>query len=548
MPTVEPPREDLRADLEAIVKHADAFEADEANAVLERISAKVAGDRELAFATFLALAEAFRQIYDSGWTAKALRAALHVAPPDRWIAIAIEYVAALEGDSEGAQAEAMAAELFARVPAADTFDVRMRLASACAQEHASTAATRLLRAAAAEARDDEQRAHVLVELRTALRDNDEDNAAETAALAALLAQPAALSIDTQIRGHLELAAWHLSETPSAPDVILHHAALAAKLGTRGADAELRDRASERYAEALFDAGEYERAEAVAVTMTPKRDEYGRPLQYEGALLEHIRRKRGTLADPPESVFAELPPIDDDTTFRFAEERTGVPEELAKFFTPAEGAAAIANLVGVDRMHEWSHGRVRTPDDLESQKIFGPIKSYACRCGRFLGNTYRGIVCHKCGVEVISRTTRTYRPAHISLMKPVVHPWLVGAIAKLLRRSQPSVRKADPSVLADELEALDLYRDAATIELTLEDGFASETKRAELTERLAYLAAFRDGYAKPSWCILTAIPVWPPEAELPNNITRAALRTAYVDILEPPDLAQAVRRLFNLFAK
>ncbi len=40
------------------------------------------------------------------------------------------------------------------------------------------------------------------------------------------------------------------------------------------------------------------------------------------------------------------------------------------------------------------------DGLFCAKIFGPVKDYECNCGKYKRMKHRGIVCEKCGVEVI----------------------------------------------------------------------------------------------------------------------------------------------------
>ena len=42
------------------------------------------------------------------------------------------------------------------------------------------------------------------------------------------------------------------------------------------------------------------------------------------------------------------------------------------------------------------------------KIFGPVRDYECICGKYKRMKHRGIVCDKCGVEVISSKVRRER--------------------------------------------------------------------------------------------------------------------------------------------
>ena len=69
-------------------------------------------------------------------------------------------------------------------------------------------------------------------------------------------------------------------------------------------------------------------------------------------------------------------------------------------------------VSPEKIREWSHGEVKKPetinyrtfkperDGLFCAKIFGPVKDYECNCGKYKRMKHRGIVCEKCGVEVI----------------------------------------------------------------------------------------------------------------------------------------------------
>ena len=41
------------------------------------------------------------------------------------------------------------------------------------------------------------------------------------------------------------------------------------------------------------------------------------------------------------------------------------------------------------------------DSLYSQRIFGPIKDYECKCGHLSGLVHEGEICEKCNVKNIS---------------------------------------------------------------------------------------------------------------------------------------------------
>jgi len=67
------------------------------------------------------------------------------------------------------------------------------------------------------------------------------------------------------------------------------------------------------------------------------------------------------------------------------------------------------------------------DGLFCSKIFGPIKDYECNCGKYKRMKHRGIVCEKCGVEVIQSKVRRERMGHIELASPVAHIWFLKCL-------------------------------------------------------------------------------------------------------------------------
>ena len=49
------------------------------------------------------------------------------------------------------------------------------------------------------------------------------------------------------------------------------------------------------------------------------------------------------------------------------------------------------------------------------------------CGKYKRMKYRGIVCEKCGVEVIQSKVRRERMGHIELASPVAHIWFLKSV-------------------------------------------------------------------------------------------------------------------------
>ncbi|MBP3730875.1 MAG: DNA-directed RNA polymerase subunit beta', partial [Mailhella sp.] len=242
---------------------------------------------------------------------------------------------------------------------------------------------------------------------------------------------------------------------------------------------------------------------------------------------------------------------------------------------ASGSAAIRNLNSIqitlaspEKIREWSYGEVKKPetinyrtykperDGLFCAKIFGPVKDYECNCGKYRRMKHRGIVCEKCGVEVIAAKVRRERMGHIDLAAPVAHIWflktLPSKIGTLLDMTMADLEKVlyfdsyvvlDPGsssfakmqVISEDqylqyveqngdgslkvgmgaesirglLEELDLP--VLKEELRRESQETkSQTKKKKLTKRLKIVEAFLESNNKPEWMILEVIPVIPPD--------------------------------------
>ncbi len=247
------------------------------------------------------------------------------------------------------------------------------------------------------------------------------------------------------------------------------------------------------------------------------------------------------------------------------------EELYSFFTkpkdPSSFNAVRISLASPEKIKEWSFGEVKKPetinyrtfkperDGLFCSKIFGPIKDYECNCGKYKRMKHRGIVCEKCGVEVIQSKVRRERMGHIELAAPVAHIWflkcLPSKIGNLLDLTLKDLERVlyfegyiviDPkdtplvkgSLLTDEqlyqaredygdrfeagigaeaiqtmLRGLDLDELSQTLRAEML-ATKSEAKRKKLAKRLKIIGAFRDSDNRPEWTILNYIPVLPPD--------------------------------------
>ena len=221
------------------------------------------------------------------------------------------------------------------------------------------------------------------------------------------------------------------------------------------------------------------------------------------------------------------------------------------------------LASPEKIREWSHGEIKKPetinyrtfkperDGLFCAKIFGPTKDYECNCGKYKRMKHRGVICEKCGVEVIQSKVRRDRMAHIDLATPVAHIWflksLPSKIGNLLDLTLKNMEKIlyfdsyvviDPKdtglmrgqLLSDEKyhEAVELYGpgkfdagigaeavkqlleqlDLDEIYKTLREEIiatSSDAKRKKLAKRMKIVDAFRNSGVNPLWMIMDVIP-------------------------------------------
>src|SRR5271156_6434300 len=119
------------------------------------------------------------------------------------------------------------------------------------------------------------------------------------------------------------------------------------------------------------------------------------------------------------------------------------KDLLKLFkqqVPVENFDSIKiGLASPDMIRSWSYGEVKKPetinyrtfkperDGLFCAKIFGPVRDFECICGKYKRMKHRGIVCEKCGVEVIQSKVRRERLGHIELATPVAHIWFLRSL-------------------------------------------------------------------------------------------------------------------------
>ncbi len=248
------------------------------------------------------------------------------------------------------------------------------------------------------------------------------------------------------------------------------------------------------------------------------------------------------------------------------------EDIYGFFEkpkdPVRFNAIKVSIASPETIISWSRGEVKKPetinyrtfkperDGLFCAKIFGPVKDYECLCGRYKRMKHRGMVCEKCGVEVIQSKVRRERMGHIVLAAPVAHIWFlkslpsrIGNVLDITLKELERVLYFESWIVLDpkdtplkkkELLSEDQYLDlleeygeeafeagigAEAIKKLLEEVDLGEldaelrvelkeatsvTKKTKLTKRLKVVEALRKSGNRPEWMTLTVIPVIPPD--------------------------------------
>ncbi len=235
--------------------------------------------------------------------------------------------------------------------------------------------------------------------------------------------------------------------------------------------------------------------------------------------------------------------------------------------PSSIEAFKVSIASPEQILEWSYGEVKKPETINYRTfkpergglfcgaIFGPIKDYECICGKYKRMKHRGVVCEKCGTEVIESKVRRERMGHIKLATPVAHIWFlkslpsrIGAILDLTLRelervlyyesyvvidtgetpfkvgqvlSEAEFRRAQDQFGAEFTAGMGAESIKELLQKTDLEGLrkilreelaevASEAKRKKLVKRLRVIEAFCQSENKPDWMVLDVLPVLPPD--------------------------------------
>nr|BDW36491.1 RNA polymerase subunit beta' [Hyophila propagulifera] len=117
-------------------------------------------------------------------------------------------------------------------------------------------------------------------------------------------------------------------------------------------------------------------------------------------------------------------------------RLASPEQIRSW---AERILPNGEIIGQVTKPYTLHYKTHKPekDGLFCERIFGPIKSGICACGKYQTIEKYSKFCEQCGVEFIESRVRRYRMGYIKLACPVTHVWylkrLPSYIANLLAK-------------------------------------------------------------------------------------------------------------------
>ncbi|MBN1878624.1 DNA-directed RNA polymerase subunit beta' [bacterium] len=230
-------------------------------------------------------------------------------------------------------------------------------------------------------------------------------------------------------------------------------------------------------------------------------------------------------------------------------------------------AILIRIASPDKILKWSYGEVTKPETINYRtfkpergglfcaKIFGPTKDFECNCGKYKRMKHRGVICDKCGVEVIQSKVRRERLGHIELACPVSHVWFfkglpsrIGNILDMTLRELERILYFELYVVIDpgdtplkEKELLDEERyqelreeygprfkagmgaeairellakiDCETLSAELREIMktkSSQQAQKKAIKRLKVVEAIRHSGNKPEYMIMQVIPVLPPE--------------------------------------
>jgi len=237
-----------------------------------------------------------------------------------------------------------------------------------------------------------------------------------------------------------------------------------------------------------------------------------------------------------------------------------PQRIKKW---GERALPNGQIVGEVTKPETINYRTLKPemDGLFCERIFGPVKDWECHCGKYKRVRYKGIVCERCGVEVVESKVRRHRMGYVQLAAPVTHVWYLkslpsyiailldiplkdveqivyfnsyvvtrpGNCASLkykqllsedewidiedqLYQEQSEIYGVEVGIGAEAIQKLlkDIDLEVEAESLREEVLLSKGTKKDKAIKRLRIIDNFIATRSDPSWMILTILPVIPPD--------------------------------------
>lgn len=224
------------------------------------------------------------------------------------------------------------------------------------------------------------------------------------------------------------------------------------------------------------------------------------------------------------------------------------------------------LASPEKIREWSFGEVKKSetinyrtlkperDGLFCERIFGPQRDWECNCGKYKRVRYKDVVCERCGVKVTKSSVRRERMGHIELATAVAHIWYfkgtpnrMSLLLDIMPKQLEEIIYFISYVVVDPMNSGLAYKqimsdreyrmyyeqygdgfkvmmgaeaikalldkvnlDAESAQVREELKTAQGQKRTRFIRRLEVIESFRKSENKPSWMILDALPVIPPE--------------------------------------
>ena len=225
-----------------------------------------------------------------------------------------------------------------------------------------------------------------------------------------------------------------------------------------------------------------------------------------------------------------------------------------------------------------------------ERIFGPVNDWECHCGKYKRVRYKGIICERCGVEVIESNVRRHRIGFVELASSVTHVWYVkgrpSKIALILNISlkeleqivyfnsyviinpgksnelsykqllvetdwqvfdatKTDISDVEISIGAEAIKTLltqlDLENESKELRLLIP--WAKDPDREKLIKRLRVIDQFMASGSEPSWMVLDIIPVLPPDLRPMVQLDGGRFATS-----DPNDLYRRVINRNNRLAR